>query len=413
MHILYACAYFTGAEVYIRMTKAYFFFETGKYSIIFFCILGMIYLGFKRNAVPYLLYFLFLLPGVLVSYEEIAYDVSFRKTILFNFSGPICLCVASVFLYGKRITFPQMLKVLNYMIYPLIATTVYIVMKSPDVREVITGTSSNSAVSGGYGPNQVATVLGLGVFLLLVRLLIPYKNILVHWVMMFFLVLMGYRALLTFSRGGVIVSLLMCAVFVVIYFLSSRIELKVKTGLRVFGLIATGLAVWAFTIVQTGGMIENRYTNKDARGNEKEDITTGRADLFNTEMDAFMEDPFLGKGIGGSKFFFEEELGVELPTHNEISRMLSEHGMLGILAFLTLIIAPIATKLAGRKNIFFYPFLIFWAFTIAHSSMRIAAPAFIYALGLLTIDEEPSVEPSLAAEKVEVSPSLEPGLEYQ
>ena len=46
----------------------------------------------------------------------------------------------------------------------------------PTFREVITNTASNAAVSGGYGPNQVATILGLGVFIILTRLLIPYKN---------------------------------------------------------------------------------------------------------------------------------------------------------------------------------------------------------------------------------------------
>lgn len=387
-NVLLAAAYFTGAEVYLRMTKAYIFYETGKYAVIWFCLLGMIYIGFKRNAVPYLIYFLLLLPGILVSYEAIAYDVSFRKTILFNFSGPLCLSVAAIFVYGKTVTFSQMLKLLDYLIYPLIAMTVYVIIYSPDIRETVTGTASNSAISGGYGPNQVATAFGLGVFILLTRLFIPYKNILVHWIMMFFMAVMAYRALLTFSRGGVLVSAVMCVVFIVVYYFTSNLQLKVKTSIRIVGLVAAALAIWTFTIFQTGGMIENRYSNKDATGREKGDITTGRADLFQTELDAFMGSPFLGVGVGGSKLFFETELGVELPTHNEISRMLSEHGIFGIFALLTLIFAPIMTKLQGRKNIYFWPFLIFWGLTIAHSSMRIAAPSFIYALCLLNLQND-------------------------
>lgn len=394
LEVLLAAGYFTGAEVYLRMTKAYFFFETGKYAVIWFCLLGMLYIGFKRNAVPYLLYFLLLLPGILVSYENIAYDVNFRKSIMFNFSGPLCLSVAAIFVYGKTVKFDEMLKIMNYIIYPMVAMAVYVTLYSPDIREVITGTASNSAVSGGYGPNQVATAFGLGVFILLTRLLIPYKNILVHWTMMFFLLLMAYRALLTFSRGGVVVSVIMCVVFIVVYYFGSNLEAKVKTSVRVIGLVGAALAVWTFTAFMTGGMIENRYANKDAIGREKGDVTTGRAELFETEMDVFSEHPFFGVGVGGSKFYFETELGVELPTHNEISRMLSEHGMFGIFALLTLIFAPIATKLSGRKNIYFWPFLIFWGLTIAHSSMRIAAPSFIYAMCLLNIDYGPPVKPA-------------------
>lgn len=75
-----------------------------------------------------------------------------------------------------------------------------------------------------------------------------------------------------------------------------------------------------------------------------------------------------------------------MATHNEVSRMLSEHGVFGVFDLLVLIFAPIITKAKGRKNIFFWTFLIFWILTISHSSMRIAMPAFIYALCLLNID---------------------------
>src|SRR5690606_28778181 len=91
LYVLLACAYFTGAEVFFRMTKAFFFYETGKYTVIFFSLLGMFYLGFKKNAFPYIAYLLLLLPGVLVSYDMIAYDSNFRTAVFFNLSGPICL----------------------------------------------------------------------------------------------------------------------------------------------------------------------------------------------------------------------------------------------------------------------------------------------------------------------------------
>ena len=385
-YVLVAAAYFMSIEVFFRMTKAYFFWETGKYVVIWFCLLGMFHYGFKRNAAPYIIYIILLLPGVLVSLDEIAYDVDFRKAVLFNLSGPLCLSAAAIFTYGRTVTFREMLKILDYIIYPMIATTVYIVIYSPSIRDVVTNTASNSAVSGGYGPNQVATVLGLGVFLLLIRLLIPYKNILVHWTMMFFMALMAYRALLTFSRGGIIVSIIMCSVFIGVFYFATKFRLTFKTNVRVMALIATGLAVWTFTIFQTGGMIENRYENKDALGREKDDITTGRAELLETELETFKANPFFGVGVGRVSSIFKDELGIELATHNEVSRMLSEHGMFGILALLVLIFAPIISKAKGRKNIFFWPFLIFWFLTIAHSSMRIAMPAFVYALGLLNID---------------------------
>ncbi|MEH6764538.1 MAG: O-antigen ligase family protein [Aequorivita antarctica] len=395
LYVLLACAYFTGAEVFFRMTKAFIFYETGKYAIMWFSLMGIFFLGFKKNSFPYVLYLLLLLPGVLVSFDLIAYDSNFRTAVLFNLSGPLCLSLASVFVFGRTITMNQFLKVLDYIIYPLISTTIYIVLYSPDIREIITSTASNSAVSGGYGPNQVATVLGLGVFILLTRLIIPYKNFLVQWTMMFFMVLMGYRALLTFSRGGVLVAGVISVVFIVIFYFSTSLKNKAKVSLKMIGLIAITMAIWSFTIFQTGGLIGNRYANEDALGREKDDVTTGRVDLLSTEFEAFKGSPILGVGVGQVKTYFEAELGIDLPTHNEISRMLSEHGLFGIFALLVLVFSPLITKMNGRKNIYFYPFLLFWGLTIAHSSMRIAAPAFIYALCLLNIDYAPKKKTAL------------------
>ena len=259
---------------------------------------------------------------------------------------------------------------------------------TPNLQDVVTGTASNSALSGGYGPNQIATVLGLGAFVLFSRFLIPYKNKLVHLVMLFFLAAMAYRALLTFSRGGVLVAGVMMAVFVIVFYFSTNIKTKVKLSFKVIALVFVSIAIWSLALLQTGGMIGNRYENKDALGREKEDVTTGRIELLETEIGTFEESPFFGIGVGNIKFKFIDELGRSIPTHNEITRMLSEHGFFGILALIVLICTPLIAKLQGATNLYFYPFMIFWILTIAHSSMRIAAPAVIYGLALLNITYE-------------------------
>lgn len=388
LEILKAMAYITGAEVFFRMTGAYIFYETAKYAVILFSIIGFFFYGFKIKAIPYAFYLLLLIPGILISLENIGYDVNFRKAVLFNLSGPLTLGVVSLYCFGKKISFSNYLNVLNVMVYPLLSITVYVFLYTPDLQDVITGTASNAALSGGYGPNQIATVLGLGAFILFSRYLIPYKNKVVHVIMLFFLVAMAYRAILTFSRGGVIVSGVMIAVFSIVFYFTTNIKTKIKTSFKVVGLIIISMAIWSFALLQTGGMIGNRYENKDALGNEKEDVTTGRLELFKTEMETFEESPFFGIGVGNVKFKFMDELGKEVASHNEITRLLSEHGFFGVLALIVLILTPLIAKLQGAQNIYFFPFLIFWFLTISHSSMRIAAPAFVYGLALLHITYE-------------------------
>jgi hypothetical protein len=324
----------------------------------------------------------------MVSFENISYDVNFRKAVLFNLSGPLCLSFVALYTYGRTLTYKEFLNVLNFIVYPLISMTVYIILYRPDLRDVITNTAANSAASGGFGPNQVATVLGLGIFILFSRLFIPYTNKLTHFLMMGFLAMMTFRGILTFSRGGILTSLIICVSFLLIILLFTNLKSKVSSIFKVLGILGVISIIWTLSIMQTGGLIENRYANKDALGREKQDITTGRIALITTEFNTFKTHPFFGVGVGQVKGFFVNELGTKLPTHNEFTRMLSEHGVFGIFALIILVIVPVFNNPIGVKNIYFYPLLLFWFLTINHSSMRIAAPAFIYGLSLLTITRE-------------------------
>ncbi|WP_147278550.1 O-antigen ligase family protein [Marinirhabdus gelatinilytica] len=400
--VLIAASYMVGAEVFFRMTKAYFLYETGKYMVIVYILIGMLYQGFKRSSLTYFIYFLLLLPGVYIAFLNTEFNDRFRQDILFNLSGPLCLTIAAMYCFGRTVTLKELFTFLNFLVYPIISMTLYIYFYNIDIRDVVTGTASTSATSGGYGPNQVATILGLGVFILYSRFLIPYKNKLVHLVMMFLLLAFAHRAIITFSRGGVYVSAAMIAVFTGVFYLVASIRKKFVLTYRVIAVVGACLAIWTFSVLQTDGLIANRYANKDALGREKEDVTTGRARLINADFQAFAENPVFGIGVGRSKHFYEERLNIEIPSHNEVSRLFSEHGALGILALLILLCAPIFSKTQGRKNIYFLPFIIFWILTIAHSSMRIAAPAFIYGLSLLNIEyneKKPTVHRQQAIEE--------------
>ena len=310
------------------------------------------------------------------------------KAIVFNLSGPLCLAFVAIYTFGKTLTYKEFLSILNFVVYPIISMLIYIILYNPDLRDVITNTAASSAASGGYGPNQVATALGLGIFILFSRLLIPYSNKGVRVLIMFILAAMTFRGILTFSRGGILTGALMSLTFLITYFLFTDLKKKMGSIIKLVGVFVVIGLIWTLSLLQTGGLIENRYTNKDALGREKEDITTGRVDIIDTELNSFFEHPFLGVGVGSMKNIRFEETGIKAATHNEISRMLSEHGMFGIFALLLLILIPIFNNPLGDKNIYFYPLLLFWFLTINHSAMRIAAPAFIYGLSLITITRE-------------------------
>ena len=98
-----AAAYVAGGEVYFRMTDGIIFYETGKYMVIVFLLLGMFFKGTSSKTVPYWLFILMMVPGILVSAINISYGADFRKLVAFNLSGPVCLGIVAVYCYYKKI----------------------------------------------------------------------------------------------------------------------------------------------------------------------------------------------------------------------------------------------------------------------------------------------------------------------
>ena len=277
-----------------------------------------------------------------------------------------------------------MQQILLAMLLPIISMSLYLYLYTPSIKEVLTGTASNFATSGGYGPNQVATVIGLGMFILFMRLFF-IKDRLINIIDLALLGLISYRGIITFSRGGIVTAIICILVFSVVYFFYARQKTRISFGFKFILVLALALGVWILSSINTGGLIDKRYSNQDAAGRIKEDVTTGRVDLFDAELQAFFQNPLTGIGVGKIKEYRYEQTGRLSATHNEVTRMLSEHGLFGLFALTVLFFTPLLFRIKNRTNLFLYSFFVFWFLTINHSSMRIAAPSFIYGLALITI----------------------------
>ncbi len=385
LEVLFSCAYVSGFEVFMRMTGGSILYEASKYMVIFFCMMGVISTHISQKSFIYVFYILLLIPSVFFVGFNQGEDIVIRKAIAFNLSGPVCLGVVAIFCYKKSIAYSDLQKILYYIALPIISTTTYLFLYRASVREVVYSTSSNFATSGGFGPNQVSTILGLGMFVFTVRFFskAPYKLYKVINILLLFI--MSFRAIITFSRGGVFVSIFIIVAFIFFYFKKSNKKNKKRINYLLALFLIIGTLVWISSSIETKGFIDKRYSNEDALGREKKDVSTGRRELLSLELNAFLEHPIFGIGVGKSKGYRYEKTGIEAASHNEMSRILSEHGLFGLLAFVILFITPLFFRMKNKSNIFFYSFFLFWFLTINHSSMRIAAPAFIYGLCLLNV----------------------------
>lgn len=386
VYVLGACAYVVGSEVFLRMTGGNFIYEASKYFIILFLLMGMVLGdGMEKKSYIYFIYILALVPGVVVGANTLDYETNVRTAIAFNLSGPICLGIVALYCHQRSISIKALQNILLAAILPIITTTTYLFLYSPSIKDVLSGTQSNFQTSGGFGPNQVSTVLGLGVFLLAGRLFLQSKTLFLKILNVLILGLMAYRAIITFSRGGVFVAVVVILAFIAVFYFksSSKTKLRITFTLLIFGLAI--LLTWYVSSLNTGGLIDKRYNNQDAIGRTKDDITTGRTGLLTNELNEFFENPFLGVGVGKLKELRFEKEGIQAASHNEMSRIIGEHGIFGVVAFSILLLTPLFLRFKNKKNIYFYSFYLFWFLTINHSSMRIAAPAFIYGLSLLNV----------------------------
>ena len=392
--------YVVGLEVLFRMKSGGSLYDVGKYSIIYLCILGFSFKRISLKAWPYFLILLLFIPGIVLTVNTFFFEIDVRKKIMFNLLGPFSLAFASLYTYNKNITLNRLNELLYVMSGPLISILSVVVIYTPsNVTNIYENNSSNFANSGGFGPNQISVILGLGAFLFFIQFFFNRKEKLYSYVSLFLFFLFIYRGLITFSRGGMMTALAMVLVFCFMVYKLLNKEARSKfTGVFTM-LFVLSIAAWMFTSYQTGGLIDKRYNNQDAAGRFKESKMSGREDIMETDLKFFYDNPVFGVGPGIGGMLRDEEGLTGVQAHSEPTRLLAEHGSLGLIILFLLVFVPIIKYFRSRQfhHIYFFPFLIFWGLTINHAATRIVAPGVLYALILLNVsikneeDEEDSV----------------------
>ena len=376
-------AYLIGSEVLFRMTGGAVLHELTKYAVMLFLFTGLVVERKKHQINPlFIIYLLLLLIGI--SFTDVPFPESIRKAIAFNLSGPFLLGIAAMYFYNRKVSLNQLLRILFYVALPIITMVSYLYFKTPSIQDIVFGTDASFEASGGFGPNQVSTILGIGIFILAIHILMKKEfsgSILLDYLLFIYIF---YRTLLTFSRGGFYTIIIAFGSFFFFFFLYQKQQKSQLIRFAVLGLVLL-ISISIYTSERTGGMLNNRYLNQNVQGETKKDISTGRLWLFTQELETFYEHPFFGVGVGSSKFYRKEVSDKEAASHSEISRLLSEHGVIGLLILVLLILIPIS-KMKHQSYLaraFLSAFMLIWFLTINHSAMRIALPAFFYGLSVI------------------------------
>ena len=383
---LYLLSYLVGAEIFIRAINGTILYETGKYGLILFSLLGL-FLGPIKGKISISLLIYILLLSIGIIFTQVPPGESIRKAIAFNLSGPISLAIFALYCNFRHITIKELNQLLFFLLLPIFSMISLVYFKTPSLEDLVFTTSSNFDTSGGFGPNQVSTMIGVGTFIIAIFIILRVQLSKYLFLDIIFLAYFTYRGLLTFSRGGMLTAGVALAAFIGCIVLHKRLTFK-KLFLYTSVSFALFIGVWLYTTNITGGLILNRYAGKNAKGVQKKDASAGRGAIFEGQLESFYKSPFFGIGVGNGKYKrIESNIKVTAAAHNEVSRLLEEQGLLGFIALLILLIKPLVNIYFGTmyQRSFLISFYLFWFLTINHSAMRLAFPAFVYGLSLIKI----------------------------
>lgn len=368
-------AYIAGSEVLWRMTGTGLFWELGKYAAALIFLLLFARLPHHRTTNWWALFYLgLLLPSGGLTVQNLGLTLA-RDAISFNLSGPFSLAVAILYFSSIRADSIDLEATIFALLAPIVGVLSICSYSTLTAGSIHFYAESNYVTSGGFGPNQVSAVLGLGAVLSLLlafQLSRPWMRWSFFGLTVWFLV----QGVLTFSRGGVI-NAVICIGFLGIHLVRQpRVRAMVLSVLVVFTFLGATVIVPRLNDF-TGGALQERYSS-----------TSGglRKTIVEEELDIWRDNPLLGVGPGMSKYYRSDMLGFEVASHTEFTRLMSEHGTLGLLALLVLVgisarayvLAPTVLEKAWVSAFSGWTFI-----EMSHSAMRIVAISLLFGLAMI------------------------------
>ncbi len=318
-----------------------------------------------------LFYFLLLLPSIMALP---AFD---REGIAFNLSGPFSLALAVMFFSTVKLTLVDLKRILIAVLAPIVGLgflATYLTFSAESIR--FTGASIR-ATSAGFGPNQVCAILGLGAFVAFLFLFVDRRHKSLRVLMIGCMIWLLAQAALTFSRGGVWTAI--GAISVAIFYLFRN-----RRARAIFA--STGAVLLLLTYFIVFPALED-FTGRTLGARFRSLETTGRDRIIKGDLLAFNENPLLGVGPDQSKTYHAIVFRAS-SAHTEYTRLLAEHGSLGLLALLTLLwisLQRFTTQSRPLTKAYNVSLTVWALLFMAHSAMRLVAPSLMFGLASAAI----------------------------
>lgn len=379
-------------EVWSRMVKgAVIPDETGKYYLLL-AIAGILVYHVKGSSNKPLyktgvVLLVLLLPSLVVALSSFNAD-----QWVFNILPTLELAALLIFAARERWDVERFAKTLQFGLMPIMFVVMYLILRTPAVSNVNFMLGANFKAAGG-GSNQVATVLGLGILYTMLLLLLK-RPVVARWACYLLIAFLMFRSFLTFSRGGVFTAV--ASVYAAIGFammVNRKTFIRYSIIMIVFGV----LSVYVFNKVDelTGHKLTLRYsgeTRATITGEQEKTwnkVTSGRTTLIAADWNIFREYFLFGAGPGGAKDL-RTRYGAppNSAAHTEVTRLMSEHGLGGLLAAILLLLFPVYWLRRQRYRLWMgisAALFCMALLTSMHSAMRTNTTIVCYTLAAIPV----------------------------
>jgi hypothetical protein len=375
--VAYLGAYAAAAEVLWRMCRCALPWEFGKYATSLILVVSLVRSHSTRIPMLPLVYFALQLPsiGLVVSNPD---THQLRSDLSFYLSGPLSLMVIALFYARIGMSRDDTTRLFLTFLGPIVgiaSVALFGIATSSSLR--FTG-DSNFATSGGFGPNQVSTMLGLGSLVAVLCAMTAGRNLLLKGFMFVLSLVLAGQSAFTFSRTGLycacgsLLAASICAVR------DPKVALRLAAGLGITASVFY-FAVFPFLVDYTKGGIAKRFADTG---------TTGRTKFMLADLELWAENPILGVGPGASRQAHVLHNGMVIASHSELTRLLAEHGVFGLAALLLLlgmgcrncVRAPAGLGRSIAVSV------TAWSLLYAFSNgMRLVVPSFVFGLSFCTM----------------------------
>jgi len=391
-----AIAYLTPFELLSRISNAFPYvpYEFSKYLMFFLLLLG-IFSGANRERNGILMLFM-ILPSFLFADSNEVYFLE----VVFNGLGAVNVALAVIFFSSLILQFDQYKKLMKLMLLPIFTSLIYLVIRTPDLSTIEFSLGANAVASGGFGPNQVSTVVGLGLYLIFIFWIFNWKWTGYRWLDALLVIAFAFQGLLTFSRGGMLgaaLGVIMLAVMTIFLDRKYRIRNRIP-DIRKYIIPGVVIIVSTFMVVNeiTGGTLLLRYSGETVgtlKGTKEKNfnvITTSRYKIFNGDLKLWSENPVFGVGVAASKHLRENT--EDITAHIEASRLLAEHGSFGLMYMILLVIVGLNILKKNKNAVIRAQLFILFSigiYTTFHSALRTFVTPLLVGVGCLHVVYNP------------------------